>query len=224
MLKANAKQTIAICETQPVTAEGLRALLSGSDDLHCQWSVPSLPVAVQLNKQRPAQVLLIDKAFPPPALMASLSELRVVTPETGVVVWGHSVTESDALRFLQAGALGILRKSSDMFQILACLRAVAGGTTWVEDSVFRDNYSSGRPGRNDLTGREQQVLELVERGLKNKEIAHDLGIRPGTVKIHMKHIFEKTGVHGRYGLALNGLRQRNSIELPASQEFSQSAS
>lgn len=223
MLKVTAKQSVAICETQPVTAEGIRVLLSGSDDLHCQWSVPSLPVALQLNKQRPVQVLLIDKAFGPPALAAALSELRAVTPETGIVAWGHNLTESDALRLLQSGVRGILRKSSDISQILACLRAVAGGSTWVEDSIFRDNYITGRPGRNDLTGREQQVLELVERGLRNKEIAEELGIRPGTVKIHLKHIFEKTGVHGRYGLALNGLKQRNMIELPVGLELSQSA-
>ena len=48
-------------------------------------------------------------------------------------------------------------------------------------------------------------MELVEQGLKNREIGRDLGIRPGTVKIHLKHIFEKTGVRGRYGLALSGL-------------------
>ena len=65
-------------------------------------------------------------------------------------------------------------------------------------------YGSRRPSPSE----EQQVLELVEQGCKNKEIAQELGIRPGTVKIHLKHIFEKSGVRGRYGLALSGLRQR----------------
>lgn len=223
MYKVTAKQSIAICETQPATAEGIRALLSGSDDLQCQWSVPSLPVALQLNKQGPVQVLLIDKAFAPAALTAAFSELRTATPDTGIVVWGHSVTESDALRLLQSGVRGILRKSSAMPQILNCLRAVAGGATWVEDSVFSETYPSGRTDRNDLTAREQQVLALVERGMKNKEIATALGIRPGTVKIHLKHIFEKTGVHGRFGLALNGLKQRINLEMPAGLGLSQTA-
>ena len=59
-------------------------------------------------------------------------------------------------------------------------------------------------------------MELVEHGLKNREIARELWIRPGTVKIHLKHIFEKTGVRGRYGLALTGLRQKGmlSVERP----------
>ena len=85
----------------------------------------------------------------------------------------------------------------------------------MEDCVFRDSSRSDRYPRSELTCREQQVLELVEQGFKNKEIAHELGIQPGTVKIHLKHIFEKTGVRGRYGLALNGLKDRGLISVPA---------
>ncbi len=53
----------------------------------------------------------------------------------------------------------------------------------------------------------------MEQGFKNKEIALELGIRPGTVKIHMKHIFEKTGVRGRYGLAISGLKERGLVSM-----------
>ena len=60
----------------------------------------------------------------------------------------------------------------------------------------------------------EEVLDLVEQGMKNKDIAGQLGIRPGTVKIHLKHIFEKTGIHGRYGLALNGLKEKGLLALP----------
>jgi len=117
------------------------------------------------------------------------------------------------LRFLQSGARGIVRKSADVGSLLACLRAVAGGRSWMQDSVFRDAVLPESPMRSDLTPREQQVMELVEQGYKNREIAQELGIRPGTVKIHLKHIFEKTGVHGRHGLALTGLRQKGVITL-----------
>ncbi len=133
----------------------------------------------------------------------------------GVVVWGVSVTEAEALRFLQAGARGILRKTAAVSVVLACIRTVAAGRSWMEDCVFRDSSRAERYPRSELTAREQQVLELVEQGCKNKEIAVELGIRPGTVKIHLKHIFEKTGVRGRYGLALNGLRDRGLVSIPA---------
>ena len=64
----------------------------------------------------------------------------------------------------------------------------------------------------DKERRVKQVVELVEQGLKNRDIAFQLGIRPGTVKIHLKHIFEKTGVRGRYGLALSGLKERGYLQ------------
>jgi len=95
--------------------------------------------------------------------------------------------------------------------VLSCLRTVAEGRTWMEDSVFRESGLGDRYARSELTQRERQVLELVEQGMRNKEIAGELGIRPGTVKIHLKHIFEKTGVRGRYGLALNNMRQREQL-------------
>ena len=85
----------------------------------------------------------------------------------------------------------------------------------MEDSVFRDGLRTDRYPRSELTTREQQVLDLVEQGFKNKEIATELGIRPGTVKIHLKHIFEKTGIRGRYGLALSGLRERGLVSATA---------
>jgi DNA-binding NarL/FixJ family response regulator len=162
----------------------------------------------------------MDKAFGIQALLDWLGELRSLEASgdpirTAVVIWGVSVTEAEALRFLQAGARGILRKTAGVSVVLACLRTVSNGRSWMEDCVFRDSSRSERYPRSELTAREQQVLELVEQGFKNKEIAQELGIRPGTVKIHLKHIFEKTGVRGRYGLALNGLKERGLVSVPA---------
>ena len=54
--------------------------------------------------------------------------------------------------------------------------------------------------RRRVNYREVEVTRLVEQGLRNRDIARSLGIQTGTVKIHLKHIFEKTGVRGRYGL------------------------
>src|SRR4029078_10210953 len=111
--------------------------------------------------------------------------------------------------------------SADTATVLACMRAVSQGRSWMQDSVFRESSAMETQIRTDLTPREHQVMELVEQGFKNREIAQELGIRPGTVKIHLKHIFEKTGVRGRYGLALNGLRDRGSLSLTRSIRYAQ---
>jgi len=211
-------RTIAICDTQPVTAEGIRILLAGSSDLRFGQAYESLEQAANYMRANTADVLVLDKAFGIQAILDWISDWKVSPAhraEAGIVIWGVSVTEAEALRFLQAGARGILRKTASVQSVLACMRTVANGRSWMEDCVFRDNARPDRYPRSELTSREQQVLELVEQGFKNKEIASELGIRPGTVKIHLKHIFEKTGVRGRYGLALNGLRDRGAVSLPA---------
>lgn len=215
-------RTIAVCDTQPVTAEGIRTLLSDVPDLRFLRTYESLSQAGDLIRTAPPDVLIVDKAFGIQALLEWLDELRQPSdaqlagqPATSIVVWGVSVTEAEALRFLQAGARGILRKTAGVSSVVSCLRTVSQGRSWMEDCVFRDTARSDRYPRSELTPREQQVLELVEQGFKNKEIAQELGIRPGTVKIHLKHIFEKTGVRGRYGLALSGLRERGLVSLPA---------
>ena len=92
--------------------------------------------------------------------------------------------------------------------LAGCIQAVAAGGTWLESEALRDPRMPLRIGRSALTPRELQVVELVERGYKNKEIGGSLGIRTGTVKIHLKHIFEKTGIRGRYGLAISGLKHK----------------
>lgn len=209
-------KSVAVCDTQPVTAEGIRTLLNGQESLDFLGTCGDLNQAARLIQQESPDVLLVDKAFGIQAILEWLSELRP-SPETplhtGIVVWGVSVTEAEALRFLQAGARGILRKTAEVQSVVSCLRTVSRGRSWMEDCVFRDSGRTDRYPRSELTAREQQVLELVEQGFKNKEIAEELGIRPGTVKIHLKHIFEKTGVRGRYGLALSGLRERGMVSL-----------
>ena len=218
----SATKTVAICDTQPVMAEGIRTLLGESVDLVFRDAVGSLAQAHLLVRQSGADVILVDKAFGIQSILEWLADLRPATgeggperPFPGVVIWGVSVSEAEALRFLQAGARGILRKTAAVGVVLACIRTVAAGRSWMEDCVFRDSSRSERYPRSELTAREQQVLELVEQSFKNKEIAQELGIRPGTVKIHLKHIFEKTGVRGRYGLALSGLKERGLMSIPA---------
>ena len=211
-------KSVCVCDTQPVTAEGVRTLLGGSADLVFAEATDSLAQAMDMVRRTSPDVLMLDKAFGIQAILEWLTDLKTTDPAahpTAIVVWGVSVTEAEALRFLQAGARGILRKTATIPVVLACLRTVALGRSWMEDCVFRDSSRSDRYPRSELTSREQQVLELVEQGFKNKEIANDLGIRPGTVKIHLKHIFEKTGVRGRYGLALSGLKDRGLVSIPA---------
>jgi len=213
MTDTQTKQSVAICDTQPITCEGLKTLLASSTSLKFLTALSSLEEAAEFLQARSPDIVVLDKGFGMRAVLDWIHDLKLNESSPLLMVWGVSMTEAEALRLLQAGARGIVRKTADLARIIECLTTVATGRTWMEDSVFRDSLQSDRHPRSELTPREHQVLQLVEQGFKNKEIAVELGIRPGTVKIHLKHIFEKTGVRGRYGLAISGLKERGVVSL-----------
>ncbi|MDQ6678392.1 MAG: response regulator transcription factor [Acidobacteriota bacterium] len=204
------RKTVVVCDTQPVSVEGLRALLEPCEDLKYSGAVCSLPAAMELVGSLHPSVVMIEKALGLQAIADWLQVLRKT--KTAVVVWGMGIGNAEALRLVQAGARGIVQKSSDLEALLACIRTAAGGGTWMSDTIFQAPEREMHQ-RSHLTTREHQVAELVEQGMRNKEIGHKLGIQTGTVKIHLKHIFEKTGCRGRYGLALCGLREKGQLNL-----------
>ena len=206
-------KTVVVCDTQPISAEGLRTLLAAAGDLEFLASLNSLENTMQVVTARRPDIVIVDKGFGMRIVLDWIHDLKLADAAPAITVWGVSMTEAEALRLLQAGAKGIVRKTADLEKILSCLHTVASGRSWMEDCVFRDSARPEPYPRSELTPREHQVLEMVEQGFKNKEIALELGIRPGTVKIHLKHIFEKTGVRGRYGLAINGLKERGLMSM-----------
>jgi two-component system, NarL family, nitrate/nitrite response regulator NarL len=211
MVNDTAIKTLGLCETQPVTIEGMRALLSASPDLQFIGGVTSLLSGMEMVQELSPAIMIIDKAFGVPAVMDWVKSLKINRRPTAAVVWAVSMNEAEALRLIQTGAQGVVHKTASLETLLNCVRTVATGNTWMEEALFHEQDRMPRMSRPHLTPREMEVMELVEQGMKNKEIAKTLGIRPGTVKIHLKHIFEKTGVHGRYGLALSGLKEKGLL-------------
>jgi DNA-binding NarL/FixJ family response regulator len=160
-----------------------------------------------LQRTQPS-VLILEKAFGIQPVLELLRELRRSRAGTAAIVWSGAFSTAETLRLIQAG--GVVRKTAPLEVLLHCVRTVISGNTWMDKELVAPGGQNGQDGnaRSPLTARELQVTELVERGLKNKDIGDALGIRTGTVKIHLKHIFEKTGIRGRYGLALLGLREK----------------
>jgi len=207
---------VIVCDTQPIAIEGLRWLLGGTEDLRLAAGVGALDAATAVIQSTPGAIVVLDKGLGLPLLTEWLHKVSMLGPGTPptAVIWGAGIGEAEALRLLQAGARGILRRTATPVNMLSCLRAVASGGTWMEEGIFGDPQRALKPRHSRLTVREQQITELVERGMRNRDIARVLGIQTGTVKIHLKHIFEKTGVRGRYGLALTGLREKGALPLP----------
>jgi DNA-binding NarL/FixJ family response regulator len=208
-----AAKPVLICDTQPVAVEGVRGLLERCADLRYAGAISTLPAAFELIRSTAPAAVVVDKALGVSAIIDWLRRLTASGAKAAPVIWGLGITESEALRLLQAGSRGVLRRTSHADLLITCLRSVTSGATWLEDGIFGVTDWRPEQQRSQLTPREHEVAELVERGMRNRDIAQNLGIQTGTVKIHLKHIFEKTGVHGRYGLALNGLREKGTIAL-----------
>jgi two-component system, NarL family, nitrate/nitrite response regulator NarL len=205
--------TVAVCDTEPIAIEGLRALLESADELRVVAAASSLVDGMDAVRTLKPSLLMLDKAFGIHAVMDILKSLREAGSRMAVIVWSFSFSEAEALRFLQAGAAGVVRKTASLDTLMNCIQSVLAGRTWMEKEMVRETDRPVRSGRSPLTARELQVMELVERGLKNRDIGVSLGIRTGTVKIHLKHIFEKTGIRGRDWLALSGLKEKGLLAM-----------
>jgi two-component system, NarL family, nitrate/nitrite response regulator NarL len=210
-MDTNNVRTVVVCDTEPITMEGVRALLGAQRDLLLAGTENRVASGLEMVKSLKPAIAIIDKAFGLHAVLEWIAQSTAASESTVVVVWGTSMHGAEAVRFMQSGARGVIRKTADLDSMLDCLQVVASGGTWLEQSLLCDSERLPRRNRSSLTPREQEVLNLVEQGMKNKDIALQMGIRPGTVKIHLKHIFEKTGIHGRYGLALNGLKEKGLL-------------
>jgi len=206
-------ESVAVCDTEPIAIEGLRALFESVGGLQVVAAETTLMQGMDAVRELKPSVLMLDKAFGIHAVMDLLKMLPGTCSGTSAIIWSSSVSEAEAVRLIQAGAAGVVRKTASLDLLLQCLKTVASGKTWMEHEAARQPEQYGRSAHSPLTSRELQVMELVERGMKNREIAGALGIRTGTVKIHLKHIFEKTGIRGRYGLALSGLKEKGLLSM-----------
>ena len=130
---------ILVCDTQPVAIEGLKGLLTQSGDLRFAGAVGSLEAAYELTRGLNPAAIVIDKSFGSSVITEWLGRFSASGSKSAAVLWGMSVSESEALRFLQAGARGVLRRTSEPEALLTCLRAVTGGQTWLEEGIFGES-------------------------------------------------------------------------------------
>ena len=198
--------SVCSCDPQPIIHEGLATVLGGTSEFEFADSSLTLEGAISQVEALQPGILLIDRSFGMHALVDGIVVVRRCSPDSEVVVWAANISDVESFRLFQSGARGVVRKTADVSSLLDCFRTVIQKQLWTENLVAEQQSPLGRPRSRPLTPREQQVAELVSKGMKNREIAESLNIATGTVKIHLMHIFEKTGIRDRFELALHGLR------------------
>ena len=205
--------SVFACESQPIVLEGLAKVLSSSEDFDYVGSASTLSDAFAAVRQIQPDIVLLDHSAGLKAVFEFIADAKNAAGNCQAVLWVHDLADVDCFRALRCGARGILKKTFPITALMDCLRAVGRGDVWIEGSPEPPTEGADRRSAPRLTPREKQIVQQICEGQKNKEIAQALSITAGTVKVHLMHIFEKTGVKDRFELAIQG-RKLLGLDLP----------
>ncbi|MGL3807663.1 response regulator [Paeniglutamicibacter sp. R2-26] len=201
---------LLLVDDHPVVRAGLRALIAAQEDLEVVAEAGTLDDAVAAARQFAPDVTLMDLHLgaESPGGIAITTALRGLEHPPEVLVLTTYDTEADIVRALQAGARGYLLKDAPPPELFAGIRATARGETVLAPSVAAALVRRTSGQGAGITGREVQVLDLLARGLGNKEIARELFVSEGTVKSHLAHVYTKLGVDTRAGAVAAAIERR----------------
>jgi len=197
---------VVIADDDPLTASGIEVLLADTNFKVAACARSGKEVLDTLASTRP-DMLVLDIRMPERSGLDVLRTLRGRGDNRPIVLLTGSLNDQDAREAMDLGVNGLVIKATAPRDLLVCLEAVAQGRRWFDQEVMQRamNFAQS-PGERDpfdaLSPRERGIVSLVQRGMRNKEIADELGLTEGTVKVHLHKIFEKLGLSSRMELIL----------------------
>ncbi len=185
--------------------EGIVRIVEFHEDIHVVAQASNGREAVeQFIRHRP-DVTLMDLQLPGMGGLDAIRAIRTVQSDARIVVLTMYHGDEDIHWALQAGALGYVLKDMVPEELNHVIREVHAGRQAIPPDVAA--RLAARSGQAPLTARELQVLRLLRTGMRNKEIAAELGISEDTARTHIKSIFQKLNVHDRTAALFEGIRR-----------------
>jgi two-component system nitrate/nitrite response regulator NarP len=198
---------VLIADDHPIMLSGVEAILQGTVYEVVDKLIDGSQVLESIARTRP-DILLLDVQMPGRTGMDVLRTLRSRGDKRPVVLLTAHLDDHDLLGAIQIGVQGILLKDGAQGQLISCLDAVCAGGRWIEQSLMERALNLSLSGGaasdplTELTAKEKAIVGLVAQGLRNRNIAAELGITEGTVKVYLHRIYEKLGVSSRVELAI----------------------
>jgi two-component system, NarL family, response regulator len=186
---------VLVADDHPVVRAGLGAVIAEQDDLELVAEAENGATAVALFREHRPDVALMDLRMPGMDGVEAIRAIATEFPDARILALTTYEGDADIRRALEAGASGYLLKDMLLTEVLTAVRAVHRGERVIPIAVAA--RLAEFPERSDLTERETEVLQLVARGLSNKEVARAIGRTDETVKIHLKNAFAKLAVADR---------------------------
>jgi two-component system, NarL family, nitrate/nitrite response regulator NarL len=205
---------ILIADDHPIFRDGLTRLLEADAAYRVVGVAGDGRDALRLVAELNPDLLLLDLSMP---TFSGMDVLRALGPDPGprIVVLTAGADERQVVEALQSGARGVLLKEAATPMLYKCIRSVMQGQLWIGRDHFgtvvqamRDLTTGATKAKQEpfgLTPRELEIVAGIAAGETNREIAERLSVREHTVKHHLTHIFDKTGVFSRLELAVFAL-------------------
>ena len=163
-------------------------------------------VALQQVEQLDPEILLLDLEMPQTGGMEVVRRLRSRGNKVRIVILTAAIDDASLMEARALRVQGMVLKNSDPAYLLDCLDRVRAGASWtdpeLEGRARELEEAFGGAGGPALAPRERELIRHVRQGLRNREIAKELGVTEGTVKVYLHAIFEKLGVKNRTELAI----------------------
>jgi DNA-binding NarL/FixJ family response regulator len=187
---------VCLVSDQPVLRSGFARVLEnqGFEVAHCTMETLRAPEASD------ADLALVD--ITSGLSFESLADLNSRLPGCPVVLWSDTLPLDLVFRTLEFGVRGLVPRTAAPELLISSLRKVANGEMQIGFSSSRETASSRRQAA--LTPREREIVMRLRQGLRNKQIATEMNITEGTVKIYLFRLFHKLGVRNRFELASYG--------------------
>lgn len=200
--------TILLADDHAVVREGIRQIIERSPDMEVIGEAGDGETAIELARSYLPQVALLDIRLPGMTGIEAAQQIAKVSPGTKVLILSAYAEQAYIEAAMEAGVHGYLLKSAPGRVLLDSIRAVRSGAMVLDSSLPRGpiGHPIDRPPENGqsptLTPRELEIVALVTRGYRNKQIALELGVSLRTVESHLEHIFDKVGSTSRTELSM----------------------
>ena len=196
---------ILLADDHPMIRTALEVLLRDSDYDLVGMAGSTDEALVEIGQMKP-DILLLDLQMPGGGGMEVLRRLSGNGSRVRIILLTAAIDDASLMEAKALKVRGIVLKNSDPAYLLECLERVSRGGRWVDPELADrskelEETLGDREGPS-LSPRERQLINLVRKGLRNREIADQLGVTEGTIKVYLHAVFEKLGVNSRTELAI----------------------
>jgi len=211
---------LVLADSQAIYRAGISKVLALEDDIRVVAQAESLEQLRTAIERHPADVVLVEGGLLTGATHVIPNLLRIA-PNAKLIVQSATADERQTVELVRRGVRGIISRSISPDLLIRCVRRIAAGETWIDNlalSWIIDDYRVraaallNPQSQVHLSPKEKAVITGITRGMRNKEIAYQIGTSEQVIKNYLRKIYDKLGVEDRLELALYCLHNKMIME------------